>query len=96
MAEDVIQAKRIELLDSQGNKSMVLEAEANGHASLMISAPGEGAPIAMINLDRESGNAHILLEEAHSGAHIFASVDDGRAYIRLRNADGTQMTISPQ
>lgn len=40
MAENVIQAKRIGLLDSEGNASIISESEGSGVAGLMTSTPG--------------------------------------------------------
>ena len=96
MAEDVIRARRIELLDSEGNTSIILQGEGSGAAGLMISTPGEDAPKAAIMLDREDGRPHILLEEKDSDAHIFASIRGGQAYLRLRNADGSELTLTPE
>ncbi len=94
MAEDVIQSRRIELLDDEGNVSVVLEGEAEGRAGLLISTPEGGAPTTRIGLDRASGNPFIYM---HSGgeASIFATIDAGEARVRLTNEDGTRLTLAP-
>jgi hypothetical protein len=94
VAEDVIQARRIELLDDAGNVSVVLKGEAGSRAGLLISAPEAGAPITTIGLDRASGNPFLYM---HSGgkASIFATFDAGQASVRLTNEDGTSVTIAP-
>ena len=94
MAEDVIRAGRIELLDDEGNVSVVLEGEAGGRAGLLISAPEAGAPTTTIGMDRASGNPFIYM---HTGgrASIFATLDAGEASVRLTNEDGTRLTIAP-
>jgi hypothetical protein len=94
MAEDVIRARRIELLDEDGNVSVVLEGEAEGRAGLLISTPEAGAPTTTIGIDRASGNPFIYM---HSGgeASIFATFDAGEASVRLTNEDGARLTITP-
>ena len=96
MAEDVIQARRIELLDEQGNPSLVLTArDEEGKAALTVSSVGEDAPRAMIGIDFEEGTPFLILQEAGgTGAHIFATILNGRAYIRLSDADGSQTDLS--
>ncbi len=94
MAEDVIRARRIELLDDEGNVSVVLEGEAGGRAGLFISTPEAGAPTTTIGINRASGNPFIYM---HSGgeASIFATIDAGEARVRLTNEDGTRLTLAP-
>ncbi len=94
MAEDMIRARRIELLDDEGNVSVILKGEAEGRAGLLISTPEGGAPTTTIGLDRASGNPFIYM---HSGgkASIFATIDAGEARVRLKNEDGTEVTIAP-
>jgi hypothetical protein len=74
VAEDVIRARRIELLDDEGNVSVVLEGEAEGRAGLLISTPEAGAPTITIGIDRASGNPFIFM---YSGgkASIFATFE---------------------
>ena len=93
MAEDVIQSRRIELLDDEGNVSVVLEGEAEGRAGLLISTPEGGAPTTRLGLDRASGNPFIYM---HSGgeASIFATIEAGEARMRLKNEDGTRLTLA--
>jgi hypothetical protein len=94
VAEDVIRARRIELLDDEGNVSVVLEGEAGGRAGLLISTPEAGAPATTIGINRASGTPFIYM---HSGdkASIFATLDAGEARVRLKNEDGTEVTIAP-
>jgi hypothetical protein len=94
VAEDMIRARRIELLDDEGNVSVILKGEAEGRAGLLISTPEGGAPTTTIGLDRASGNPFIYM---HSGgkASIFATIDAGEARVRLKNEDGTEVTIAP-
>jgi hypothetical protein len=94
VAEDVIRARRIELLDDEGNVSVVLEGEAKGQAGLLISTPEAAAPTTTIGINRASGNPFIYM---HSGgkASIFATFEAGEARVRLKNEDGTEVTIAP-
>ena len=94
MAEDVIQARRIELLDDEGNVSVILEGEAGSRAGLLVYTPGAGATTTTIGMDRASGNPFIYM---HSGgeASIFATIDAGEARVRLKNEDGTRLTLAP-
>jgi hypothetical protein len=94
VAEDVIRARRIELLDDEGNVSVVLEGESKGQAGLLISHPEAGAATTTIGIDRASGNPFIRM---HSGgqASIFATFEAGEASLRLRNEDGTRLNIAP-
>jgi hypothetical protein len=94
VAEDMIRARRIELLDDEGNVSVILKGEAEGRAGLLISTPEGGAPTTTIGLDRASGNPFIYM---HSGgkASIFATFEAGEARVRLKNEDGTEVTIAP-
>jgi hypothetical protein len=94
VAEDVIRARRVEQLDDEGNVSVVLEGEAKGRAGLLVSTPEAGAPTTTIGIDRASGNPFIRM---HSGgrASIFASFEAGEAIVRLKNEDGTTLTIAP-
>ena len=94
MTEDVLRARRIELLDEDGNLCVVLEGEAGGRAGLLISTPEAGAPTTTIGLDRASGNPFIYM---HSGgeASIFATFEAGEASVRLTNEDGARLTITP-
>jgi hypothetical protein len=94
VAEDVIQAKRIELLDEDGNVSVVLEGEAGGRAGLLISTPEAGAPRTMIGMDKASGNPFIYMHSGR-GASIFATFESGEASARLTNEDGSRLTIAP-
>ena len=93
MAEDVIRTRRIELLDDEGNVSVILEGESRGQAGLLISNPEAGATTT-IGIDRASGNPFIRM---HSGgrASIFATFEAGEASVRLTNEDGTRLTIAP-
>jgi hypothetical protein len=94
VAEDVIRVRRIELLDDEGNVSVVLEGEAGSRAGLLVSTPGAGATTTTIGTDRASGNPFIYM---HSGgkASIFATFEAGQASVRLTNEDGTSLTIAP-
>jgi hypothetical protein len=94
MGEEVIRARRIELLDEDGNVSVVLEGEAEGQPGLLISTPEAGAPTTTIGIDKASGNPFIYM---HSGgeASIFATFDAGEASVRLTNEDGARLTITP-
>lgn len=94
MAEDVIRARRIELLDADGNVSVVLEGEAEGRAGLLISTPEAGSPTTTIGLDRASGNPFIYMHSGR-GASIFATFEAGEASVRLTNEDGTRLTLAP-
>ena len=67
MAEDVIRARRIELLDDDGNVSVVLEGEAEGRAGLLVSTPEAGAPTTTIGMDRASGNPFIYMHSLAVG-----------------------------
>ena len=94
MAEDIIRARRIELLDDEGNVSVILKGEAEGRAGLLISTPEGGAPTTTIGLDRASGNPFIYMQSGGK-ASIFATIDAGEARVRLKNEDGTEVTIAP-
>jgi hypothetical protein len=94
VAEDVIRARRIELLDAEGNVSVVLKGEAEGRAGLLISTPEAGAPTTTIGMDRASGNPFIYMDSGGK-ASIFATLDAGEARVRLTNEDGTRLTIAP-
>ncbi len=94
MAEDVIRARRIELLDEDGNVCVVLKGEAGGRAGLLISTPAAGAPTTTIGMDRASGNPFIYMHSGR-GASIFATFEAGEASVRLTNEDGTRLTIAP-
>jgi hypothetical protein len=94
VADDVIRARRIELLDDEGNVSVVLEGEAEGRAGLLISTPDAGVQTTTIGLDRASGNPFIYMHSGR-GASIFATFIEGEASVRLTNEDGTRLTLSP-
>ena len=94
MAEDVIQARRIELLDDEGNVSVILEGEAGSRAGLLVSTPGAGATTTTIGMDRASGNPFIYMHSGR-GASIFATFESGEASARLTNEDGSRLTIAP-
>jgi hypothetical protein len=94
VAEDVIRARRIELLDDEGDVSVVLEGEAEDRAGLLISAPEAGAPTTTIGMDRASGNPFIYMHSGR-GASIFATFDAGVASVRLTNEDGTRLILAP-
>ncbi len=94
VAEDVIRTRRIELLDDDGNVSVVLEGEAEGRAGLLVSTPEAGAPTTTIGMDRASGNPFIYMHSGR-GASIFATFESGEASVRLTNEDGSRLILAP-
>jgi hypothetical protein len=74
--QDVIQAKRIELLDAPGRPSLVLTGRDEvGRAGLVMSS------------FEESGD--------EVGASAVISFIEGRVLLSLRNADGSELTLTP-
>jgi hypothetical protein len=74
--QDVIQAKRIELLDAPGRPSLVLTGRDEvGRAGLVMSSFEE--------------------ETSEVGASAVISFIEGRVLLSLRNADGSELTLTP-
>jgi hypothetical protein len=73
--QDVIQAKRIELLDAPGRPSLVLTGRDEvGRAGLVMSS---------------------FEETSEVGASAVISFIEGRVLLSLRNADGSELILTP-
>src|SRR5215204_7663033 len=73
--QDVIKAKRIELLDAPGRPSLVLRGRDEvGRAGLVVSS---------------------FEETSEVGASAVISFIEGRVLLSLRNADGSELTLTP-
>jgi hypothetical protein len=99
VAEDVIQSKRIELVDDQGEPVVVLTTESgeNGElAGLVVTGVQEGAPFATIGLDREENRPYLYLGFGDATPLATISFAGDRAFLQLRNADGTEQTFTPR
>jgi hypothetical protein len=96
MAEEVIQARSIELLDAQGQPSLILTGrDEEGRAGLMVSSVEEDAPLVTLGIDMESGNPFFLMGNSEEGASVSITFIEGRVLLALRNADGGELTITP-
>lgn len=66
-------------------------------AALIVSSVEENAPLATLGIDMESGRPFFLLgTRGEGGASASITLDGGRVYLNLRNADGSELTITPQ
>jgi hypothetical protein len=99
VADDVLQARSIELLDDQGQPSLILSGtDEEGKAGLIVSRVEADAPMVTIGIDQERNAPFLLMatttdEEGGASAAVF--FDDGEVFLTLRNADGSEMTITP-
>ena len=96
--QEVIQAKRIELLDDQGEPSLILTGRyEENKAAVIVSSVEENAPLATLGIDLDSGRPFFLLgTRGEGGASASITLDGGRVYLNLRNVDGSGLTITPQ
>ncbi len=98
--EGVIRARGIELLDDDGNPSVILEArEAEGHAGLTVSSVEEGAPMLAIGIQHETRAPYLLLaldrRQGPEGPSVTVSFEAGGPVLRLRDAEGNTKMIRP-
>ncbi len=98
--EGVIRARSIELLDEEGNPSVILEArDAKGLAGLTVSSVEEGAPVVAIGIEHESRTPYLLLaldrRGGPEGASVTVAFEAGGPVLRLRDDHGNTTTIRP-
>jgi hypothetical protein len=48
-----------------------------------------------MGLDRGTGNPILLMNDRGDRAHVSIMFNRGQAYIELKNADGSELTVSP-
>jgi hypothetical protein len=91
VAEDVIRVRRIELVDDQGDPSIVLEGSRSG--ALIVASP-EDAPVAWVGEDRQSGRPYLVLGLSKEGGKITVGFDNnGRASAWMRSEGGTKIML---
>lgn len=96
MAEEVIQARHIELLDAEEEPSLILEGtNEKSKAGLRISSVEENSPMVTLNIDLERGHPYLLLRTKPEGAAALITFVDGEPVLLLRNDDGSERTITP-
>jgi hypothetical protein len=94
-AEDVIRARRFELVDDRGNVRTVLTAEPGETGTDLIGihiANNQGRPVVSIGVDPEHNVPFLTLrDKAGSEAAVFATVmPDGTAALTLRDKEGRE------
>ena len=95
MTEEVIRAKRIELVDDEGNLKLVMdggEARGDDYPGLTVYGPDGPNSVAAIHVDPERGVPAIWLTTAGGGA-IMVTFSDGIGLVHIRNEDGTEGTL---
>jgi hypothetical protein len=94
MNEEVIRAKRIELVDDNGDTRMVLHAAGGSETfDVGLGMLGPDSPRTTLTLGFHRGFPHLLLADV-GGSTISVSFNrDGTPTIRLRDADGNEKII---
>jgi hypothetical protein len=85
VAEDVLRARRVELLDERGRPSVVLEGRRrDGRAGLVVSSVEEGVrnPFSELGIEGE-------------GASVYIAIWEGRVHLKLTNSNGDQAIMAP-
>lgn len=98
MAEDVIRAQRIELVDTDGNLSIVVDGgrtTEGGAPGLIVYGPDGPTSSIAFNVDRESGKPVLGLFDAGGGEITITFNRAGEASIYLTSEDGQTREITP-
>lgn len=93
MTEDTIRTRRIELLDENGDPSVVLTGTGEHGPGLVVQAAGTEIRLTLGVYNRPS----VHLERAEGGSITvgFVDVEKGEAVIQLVNEDGTSTVLTP-
>jgi hypothetical protein len=97
--QDVVAARRFVLVDEDGNPRAALMAQRDGHLGVHIMAEANSPPVISIAVDDEDGTPVVLIRRRGPGANsegvvMLAVTEDGRATIRLEDADGASRTFT--
>ena len=98
-SEDVIRAKRFELVDDEGNLRAVFTANPGGTGDELIGmhiANNEGNSVVFIGVDPTLNAPFLTLRDgAGSRGAVFASVtSEGYPAVTLRDGDGDEQIIT--
>jgi len=98
VADDVIRAQRIELVDTDGNLSIVVDGgrtTEGGAPELIIYGPEGPASSISFSVDRESGKPVLGLFDAAGGEITITFNRAGEASIYLTSEDGQTRELTP-
>jgi hypothetical protein len=92
-------AKRFVLIDDKGEPLAYLTGEEAGFVGVSIAGAGGQAPLVTIGVEPSTGMPSIVVLRRDSqgerrGAVAISVTEDGRAAIRLEDADGAERTIT--
>jgi hypothetical protein len=98
MEQETIRARRIELVDENGEPSVILTGRVQGELQiLMVSPPRpeDEEPYIAMSVLTETSHPVLNLNSRQGGSNLLTFDDDGDPYITMTNKVGNKTTISP-
>ncbi len=98
MAEDVVRAKRFELVGDDGSVHAVLSASPeNGLVGLHVKGQRSDTTLISIGIEGDENAPYVMLRSEDGEARAILTIMEGEyAAVQLRNANGKTRNIYPE